>query len=310
MVQAKHLTKRYGAHTAVEDLSFEVAEGEICGLVGPNGAGKSTTMNMLTGYIAPSDGVVCVGGADLFEEPQAVKRQIGYLPEQPPLYPEMTPREYLRFAARLKGLKGRAGREEADHVIEQCGLKELENRLIRQLSKGYRQRVGLAQALLGSPRLLILDEPAAGLDPKQTVEMRRIILSLKKGRAILLSSHILSEVDAVCDRILVLAGGRLAASGSSEELSRMMEGQSRYYIRVKGPGDAVRRAVESVDGVKLESLREEDGETALCLTARGAEDPRAQLGYRLAAQRLPVLEIKKESAGLEEVFLQLTGKGE
>lgn len=310
MVQAEHLTKRYSGHTAVEDISFEVAEGEICGLVGPNGAGKSTTMNILTGYIAPNEGTVRVGGVDLLEEPEAAKKQIGYLPEQPPLYPDMTPREYLAFAARLKGIKGRACKEEVARVVKQCALTEMQNRLIRQLSKGYRQRVGLAQALLGDPRLLILDEPTAGLDPKQTVEMRHIVLSLKQGRSILLSSHILSEVDAVCDRILVLTDGRLAACGTSEELSRLMEGQSRYFLRVQGAQNEVRAALESIDGLQFESIEENAGETGLWFTARSGQDPRAQAGYRLAERRLPVLEMKKENAGLEDVFLQLTGKGE
>ena len=218
MIEVEHLTKRYGGHTAVEDISFTVEDGCIYGLLGPNGAGKSTTMNIITGYISATDGTVRIDGHDIAEEPAEAKACIGYLPELPPLYPEMTTREYLLFVAELKGTLKKADRIAAvEHAAARAGLQGMEQRLIRNLSKGYRQRVGIAAALLGTPKVIILDEPTVGLDPAQMIEIRSLIRDLGKTHTVILSSHILSEVQSVCDRVLIIAHGRLVAQGTPEQ---------------------------------------------------------------------------------------------
>ena len=219
MIEVSHLTKQYGNHLAVDDVSFTVADGQICGLLGPNGAGKSTIMNILTGYLSATSGQVTVAGHPLPEEADAAKACVGYLPEQPPLYPEMTVQEYLTFAAELKGVKKAERKEQVCRVARRTGLEAVLPRLIRSLSKGYKQRVGIAQALLGSPRLIILDEPTVGLDPAQVIEIRKLIRELGRAHTVILSSHILSEVQAVCQQILILSKGHLAAAGSLEELT-------------------------------------------------------------------------------------------
>ena len=219
MIEVSHLTKQYGNHLAVDDVSFTVADGQICGLLGPNGAGKSTIMNILTGYLSATSGQVTVAGHPLPEEADAAKACVGYLPEQPPLYPEMTVQEYLTFAAELKGVKKAERKEQVCRAARRTGLETVLPRLIRSLSKGYKQRVGIAQALLGSPRLIILDEPTVGLDPAQVIEIRKLIRELGRAHTVILSSHILSEVQAVCQQILILSKGHLAAAGSLEELT-------------------------------------------------------------------------------------------
>ena len=219
MIEVSHLTKQYGNHLAVDDVSFTVADGQICGLLGPNGAGKSTIMNILTGYLSATSGQVTVAGHPLPEEADAAKACVGYLPEQPPLYPEMTVQEYLTFAAELKGVKKAERKEQVCRAARRTGLEAVLPRLIRSLSKGYKQRVGIAQALLGSPRLIILDEPTVGLDPAQVIEIRKLIRELSRAHTVILSSHILSEVQAVCQQILILSKGHLAAAGSLEELT-------------------------------------------------------------------------------------------
>lgn len=219
MIEVSHLTKQYGNHLAVDDVSFTVADGQICGLLGPNGAGKSTIMNILTGYLSATSGQVTVAGHPLPEEADAAKACVGYLPEQPPLYPEMTVQEYLTFAAELKGVKKAERKEQVCRAARRTGLEAVLPRLIRSLSKGYKQRVGIAQALLGSPRLIILDEPTVGLDPAQVIEIRKLIRELGRAHTVILSSHILSEVQAVCQQILILSKGHLAAAGSLEKLT-------------------------------------------------------------------------------------------
>ena len=219
MIEVSHLTKQYGNHLAVDDVSFTVADGQICGLLGPNGAGKSTIMNILTGYLSATSGQVTVAGHPLPEEADAAKACVGYLPEQPPLYPEMTVQEYLTFAAELKGVKKAERKEQVYRAARRTGVETVLPRLIRSLSKGYKQRVGIAQALLGSPRLIILDEPTVGLDPAQVIEIRKLIRELGRAHTVILSSHILSEVQAVCQQILILSKGHLAAAGSLEELT-------------------------------------------------------------------------------------------
>lgn len=247
MIEVSHLTKQYGNHLAVDDVSFTVADGQICGLLGPNGAGKSTIMNILTGYLSATSGQVTVAGHPLPEEADAAKACVGYLPEQPPLYPEMTVQEYLTFAAELKGVKKAERKEQVCRAARRTGLETVLPRLIRSLSKGYKQRVGIAQALLGSPRLIILDEPMVGLDPAQVIEIRKLIRELGRAHTVILSSHILSEVQAVCQQILILSKGHLAAAGSLEELTA--DGKSLEEV-----------FLELTDGESEEATGEEDAE--------------------------------------------------
>lgn len=247
MIEVSHLTKQYGNHLAVDDVSFTVADGQICGLLGPNGAGKSTIMNILTGYLSATSGQVTVAGHPLPEEADAAKACVGYLPEQPPLYPEMTVQEYLTFAAKLKGVKKAERKEQVCRAARRTGLEAVLPRLIRSLSKGYKQRVGIAQALLGSPRLIILDEPMVGLDPAQVIEIRKLIRELGRAHTVILSSHILSEVQAVCQQILILSKGHLAAAGSLEELTA--DGKSLEAV-----------FLELTDGEPEEATGEEEAE--------------------------------------------------
>lgn len=247
MIEVSHLTKQYGNHLAVDDVSFTVADGQICGLLGPNGAGKSTIMNILTGYLSATSGQVTVAGHPLPEEADAAKACVGYLPEQPPLYPEMTVQEYLTFSAELKGVKKAERKEQVCRAARRTGLEAVLPRLIRSLSKGYKQRVGIAQALLGSPRLIILDEPTVGLDPAQVIEIRKLIRELGRAHTVILSSHILSEVQAVCQQILILSKGHLAAAGSLEELTA--DGKSLEEV-----------FLELTDGEPEEATGEEDAE--------------------------------------------------
>ena len=234
MIEVSHLTKKYGHRLAVEDVSFAVADGGICGLLGPNGAGKSTIMNILTGYLSATSGQVTVAGHPLPEEADAAKKCVGYLPEQPPLYPEMTVQEYLDFAAELKGVKKAERKEQVRSAARRTGLEKVLPRRIRSLSKGYRQRVGIAQALLGSPKLIILDEPTVGLDPAQVIEIRKLIRELGQAHTVILSSHILSEVQAVCQQVLILSKGRLAASGSLQELTADGRSLEEVFLELTG----------------------------------------------------------------------------
>lgn len=234
MIEVSHLTKKYGSHLAVEDISFTVADGGIYGLLGPNGAGKSTIMNILTGYLSATSGQVTVAGHPLPEEADAAKKCIGYLPEQPPLYPEMTVQEYLDFAAELKGVKKAERKEQVRKAARRTGLEKVLPRLIRSLSKGYRQRVGIAQALLGSPKLIILDEPTVGLDPAQVIEIRKLIQELGQAHTVILSSHILSEVQAVCQQVLILSKGRLVALGSIQELTSGDKSLEEVFMELTG----------------------------------------------------------------------------
>ena len=234
MIEVSHLTKRYGGHLAVEDLSFTVADGQICGLLGPNGAGKSTIMNILTGYLSATSGQVTVAGHPLPEEADAAKACVGYLPEQPPLYQEMTVEEYLTFAAELKRVPKGQRKEQVRRAARRTGLEEVFSRLIRTLSKGYRQRVGIAQALLGDPGLIILDEPTVGLDPAQVIEIRKLIRELGQNHTVILSSHILSEVQAVCQQVLILSKGHLAASGTLKELTAGGKSLEEVFLELTG----------------------------------------------------------------------------
>ncbi len=309
MIIVENLVKRYGKHVAVDALSFHVEPGKIYGFVGPNGAGKSTTMNVMTGYIAASSGVVKIDGHDILQEPLAAKACIGYLPEMPPLYTGMTVWEYLMFAAQLKGVPKKERKEHVRVIMEKTGLQEVEERLIRNLSKGYQQRVGFAQALLHDPKVLILDEPMVGLDPKQIIEMRKLIRGLSGKHTIILSSHILSEISAVCDQIMIISHGKLVASGSPQELEEMMQTRAELEVTVLGEEaqvQAVLSKMEEVESFTMDS-GEEAGSLVLHITAGENVDIRKELSVALASAGLPILSMNRSEKSLEDIFLELTG---
>ena len=307
MIEVSHLTKQYGNHLAVDDVSFTVADGQICGLLGPNGAGKSTIMNILTGYLSATSGQVTVAGHPLPEEADAAKACVGYLPEQPPLYPEMTVQEYLTFAAELKGVKKAERKEQVCRAARRTGLETVLPRLIRSLSKGYKQRVGIAQALLGSPRLIILDEPTVGLDPAQVIEIRRLIRELGKSHTVILSSHILSEVQAVCSQVLILSKGHLVAVGAPEQLAEKLNPGSRLRATALGGGKTVLKTVGSIPGIrKVEIESEADGQVTFTAESADASDRRAEVSRALSQAGCTVLALAAENRTLEEVFLALT----
>lgn len=310
MIEVHHLTKRYGAHLAVEDLSFTVEQGTVYGLLGPNGAGKSTTMNILTGYISASEGAVSIDGRDILEEAEAAKACVGYLPEQPPLYLDMTAKEYLEFAARLKKVPRGQRAAQVDCAMERTGVSPVSVRLIRNLSKGYRQRVGLAAVLLGDPKVVILDEPTVGLDPAQVIEIRALITELGKDHTVILSSHILSEVSALCDQVLIIDKGHLVAQGTPEELARRLEGGRLVHLTALGEESTVAAILRSVPGVDEVRTRAENGRVEAEVTSAGDRDVRADVSVALVQGGCPLLALGAETLSLEDVFLQLTGAGE
>ncbi len=309
MIEVTDLTKRYGDHLAVDHLSFKVEKGQIYGFLGPNGAGKSTTMNIITGYLAASGGTVTIDGHDVQQEPEEAKKCVGYLPEMPPLYLDMTVEEYLRFAAELKKVSRAERMGQVEQVMEMTRITDMRGRLIKNLSKGYRQRVGLAQALLGSPEVLILDEPSVGLDPKQIIEIRDLIRELGKNHTIILSSHILSEVSAVCDHVMIISHGRLVASDSPEGLQRLMSGTGELKLTVKGSFEVLREAVDGMTGIQ--DLEQQSGAPEGCCNVRirteGDQDVREALFYLLAEKKLPILSMTLTEKSLEDIFLEVTG---
>lgn len=309
MIEVKNLTKRYGSHLAVDDLSFTVEKGQIYGFLGPNGAGKSTTMNIMTGYLGATKGTVLINGHDILREPQEARKCIGYLPEQPPLYMEMTVSEYLKFAAELKKIPKSERETQIDKVMRMARLWDVTDRLVQNLSKGYRQRVGLAQAILGFPEIIILDEPTVGLDPKQIIEIRDLIRDLGKKHTVILSSHILSEVSAVCDHILIISGGKLVASDTPENLEKKMTGGHRLELMVKGSVQSARTVAEGFleSGAVSAVSREENGTEFTFLTLEMDEgDIREELFYAYAQAGMPIYSMNMTKASLEEVFLELT----
>lgn len=308
MIEVKNLTKCYGKHLAVDNLSFTVQEGQIYGFLGPNGAGKSTTMNIMTGYLGATKGEVLINGHDILKEPEEAKSCIGYLPEQPPLYMEMTVLEYLTFAAELKKIPKAERESQILRVMRLTKLDPVKERLIHNLSKGYKQRVGLAQAILGFPEIIILDEPTVGLDPKQINEIRELIKGLKKKHTVILSSHILSEVSAVCDYVLIISHGKLVASDTPENLAKLAAGSNNLNMLIKGNRSEIQNALAEVEGIKqikLEKSSEENIWNA-SLTLDENKDIREAVFYSMVKADCPILEMKTKRASLEEVFLELT----
>lgn len=310
MIEVQHLTKRYGAHTAVDDLSFTAEPGQIYGFLGPNGAGKSTTMNIMTGYLAATSGTVLIDGLDIQKEPETAKQKIGYLPEVPPVYTDMTVAEYLRFAAELKRIPAGKRMDEVSGVLDAADILDVQGRLIRNLSKGYRQRVGLAQALIGDPEILILDEPTAGLDPEQQKEMFDYIRSLKENHTIILSSHILSDVSAVADYVWILSSGKLAASDTPANLQAHMTTSQQVVLRVTGDKEALEKALRAIPKVKEVTLEEEGELLIFTVTSEEKEDIRPSVSRAAVYAGGAVLGMNLQEKSLEDVFLSLTGEGE
>jgi ABC-2 type transport system ATP-binding protein len=307
MLEIQNLTKRYGQIKAVSNLNFTVEKGEILGFLGPNGAGKTTTMNIITGYIPSSEGTVKVCGFDIMESPKEVKKRIGYLPEQPPVYMDMTVKDYLNFVADLKMVSKRQKKNQLYDIMELVKIGDHRNRLIKNLSKGYRQRVGLAQALVGSPEVIILDEPTVGLDPKQIIEIRKLIKALGKEHTIILSSHILPEVSAVCERVVIINKGEIAAIDTPEYLSKGLGTATKITVTVAGPRNSVENAIREIYGVKyVEAGAEKDKETFSYIIETDKEiDIRKPLFFTMAKLGYPILELRGINASLEDIFLHI-----
>jgi ABC-2 type transport system ATP-binding protein len=312
VISVKQLTKFYGSVPAVDNISFDVARGSIVGFLGPNGAGKSTTLKMLTCYLPPTSGTATVNGFDIFHQSQQVREHLGYLPENTPLYQEMKVEEYLDFRGRLRGMEREARRKRIDYVVERCWLQAVRKRVIGHLSKGYRQRVGLADSLLHNPVVLILDEPTVGLDPTQIRETRKLIKDLGGDHTVLLSTHILPEVEAICDRAIVIASGKIAAQGTPEELRQSRRMQARVLVECKGPAREVEAALSRVSGVaKVEAL---DGHNAdrhfvsFAIRPREGQDVREEVASTVIRNGWPLREVRLEHATLEEFFVQVTAQ--
>ncbi|MBQ8369379.1 MAG: ATP-binding cassette domain-containing protein [Clostridia bacterium] len=309
MIQINNLVKNYGTKFAVDDISFRVSKGEIVGFLGPNGAGKSTTMNILTGYLSSTSGEAKVGGIDILENPDEAKKLIGFLPEQPPLYVDMTVNEYLNFVYEIKGCKLNRAKHLAE-VRQVTKIDDVQNRLIKNLSKGYRQRVGIAQALVGNPPVIIFDEPTVGLDPKQIIEIRNLIRNLGKSHTVILSTHILSEVQSVCDRIIIINEGKIIADEKTESITQVVEENRRYNVKVCGPQREVMNVLKSIPGVisaELTGERELDSYT-YALEAEKGVDIRKPLFYALSDKNYPLIGLEAVGMNLEEVFIRIMDK--
>ncbi|MCM1087542.1 MAG: ABC transporter ATP-binding protein [Muribaculaceae bacterium] len=308
MIKVENLVKKYGNHVAVDHLSFEVEKGQIYGFLGPNGAGKTTTMNMMTGYLAPTEGTVKICGFDIMTQPEGAKKHIGYLPEIPPLYPDMTVSEYLRFVAELKKVSKKERQGQIEEIMQTLGILDVANRLIKNLSKGYKQRVGLAQAIIGYPDVIILDEPMVGLDPKQIHEIRELIRNLSQNHTIILSSHILTEISSLCDHIIIISHGKLAASDSPAGLQGLMKKSVEIEMSVSGTREEAEEllaGIEHIDSYTFEEAEEENSIQIRIVTEEQA-DIRKELSIRFTSGGMPVLSMKKVEKSLEDIFLQLT----
>ncbi len=308
MIEVKNLVKKYGDHVAVNDLSFNIEKGKIYGFLGPNGAGKSTTMNIITGYLAPTSGEIIVNGYNIYDEPEEAKKCIGYLPEIPPVYLEMTPKEYLEFSADLKGIKKADRQKMIDEVVKLAGIKDVYNRLIKNLSKGYRQRVGVAQAIIGYPEIIILDEPTVGLDPKQIMEMRDLIRNLAKKHTVILSTHIMQEVSALCDEVLIIAHGELIAKDTPDNLSKHVSGSNTIELSIKAPDYKVKAVLSKINSVNtFEMAEDSEAEcTKVYVSTDADKDVREELFYAFANAKCPVVNMQYSTLSLEDVFIKVT----
>ena len=311
MIEVRNLTKKYGDHFAVQDISFSLEKGKIYGLLGPNGAGKSTTMNIMTGYIAATSGEVIIEGHDIFKEAEEAKKHIGYLPEIPPLYMDMTVWEYLYTVADLKGVPKSERKSMIGDVMEKVMITNMKDRLIKNLSKGYKQRVGIAQTLIGNPDIIILDEPTVGLDPKQIIEIRTLIKQLGEDHTVLISSHILSEIGAVCDHVVIINKGHLVVSDSTENLEKLFKGQDILCLSAQGELEKIQNILREFPALSIADMKEaEEAETyRFQLKVQDQADYRKQLFFRFAEAGIPLLEISRAGMSLEDIFLEITEEG-
>ena len=311
MIEVRNLTKKYGDHFAVQDISFSLEKGKIYGLLGPNGAGKSTTMNIMTGYIAATSGEVIIEGHDIFKEAEEAKKHIGYLPEIPPLYMDMTVWEYLFTVADLKGVPKSERKSMIGDVMEKVMITNMKDRLIKNLSKGYKQRVGIAQTLIGNPDIIILDEPTVGLDPKQIIEIRTLIKQLGEDHTVLISSHILSEIGAVCDHVVIINKGHLVVSDSTENLEKLFKGQDILCLSAQGELEKIQNILREFPALSIADMKEaEEAETyRFQLKVQDQADYRTQLFFRFAEAGIPLLEISRAGMSLEDIFLEITEEG-
>ena len=306
MIEVRNLVKKYGSHLAVDQLSFTVEQGQIYGFLGPNGAGKSTTMNIMTGYIGATSGEVLIHGHNILKEPELAKKSIGYLPEIPPLYTDMTVMEYLKFVAELKKISKREIAEAVGEVIEMVQLEEVKLRLIKNLSKGYKQRVGLAQAIIGFPEVIILDEPMVGLDPKQIIEIRELIRQLAEKHTVILSSHILAEVREICDHIMIISKGKLVASDTPENLEKLLDKTETITLEVEAESEVVEQVLESMEKEMTWEIKSAEEGIVVVVIKTQEEDLRKELSRALALADCQLLTLKRETATLEDIFLELT----
>lgn len=309
MIEVKNLVKMYNdSFLALDNLSFTAKEGQIIGFLGPNGAGKSTAMNIITGYISSTEGTVIINGHDIYEEPEEAKKNIGYLPEQPPLYQDMTVMEYLAFVADLKKVDKKEKNEMIDDIMNLIQISDVSGRLIKHLSKGYRQRVGLAQALIGYPPVLVLDEPTSGLDPKQIIEIRQLIKNLSKNHTIILSSHVLSEINAVCDYVLIIHKGKLVVSDEAEKLSKHIDGSKEIKLQVKGRKEDIEEAFRNISKITNVEFDSSDNEEIVSLSvfANESDDIREEIFYSLSDVKCPIMSMNSTTMSLEELFLEVT----
>ncbi len=308
MIRVENLTRYYGNFPAIEDVTFDVEKGEILGFLGPNGAGKSTTMRILTCYLPATSGRATVAGFDVFEQSMEVRKRIGYLPEHPPLYPDLTVETYLDFVAKIKGVPAKERQRAIDEVISDVGLEEVRKRTIRKLSKGFKQRVGLAQALVHNPEVLILDEPTVGLDPKQIIEVRELIKNLAGKHTVVLSTHILPEVSMTCDRVLIIDKGRVVAEDTPQNLAAKVKSAERIVMEVEGPQDQIKEKLAAINGVKHVSVERANGTSRYVIDTDLKQDIRKELASTVVTNGWGLLEMRPMDVSLEEVFLRLTTK--
>ncbi len=311
MIEVKNVTKKYGKFVAVDDISFEIKEGEIVGLLGPNGAGKSTTMNMLTGFIEQTSGEIIIDGYDMLKRPKKAKKEIGYMPEGVPLYADLTVREFVKYMAEIKGIDKKERKQKVDKIIEQTGLKDVENKLTRNLSRGYKQRVSMAGALVGEPKILILDEPTVGLDPKQITEIRKLIKELGKTHTVILSSHILSEVSQICNKVIIINKGKIVAIDTPENLESKVSNNNSIYVTVEDTENKMEQIKDKIAEIKTLKLikTNEDGTKQYEITSKEDADLRKILFSELAKENITIFEMKKVDFSLEDAFMKLIEGG-
>lgn len=307
MIEVKNVTKKYGSFTAVDNINFNIEEGEIVGLLGPNGAGKSTTMNMITGFIEPTEGEIIVDGYDILKKTKKAKKQIGYMPEGVPLYNDLTVKEFVNYMADLKLVERKQKKEKVQKIIEQTNLQDVQNKLIRNLSRGYRQRVSMAGALVGEPKILILDEPTVGLDPKQITEIRSLIKSLSKNHTIILSSHILSEVSQICEKVIIINKGKIVAIDTPKNLEEKVKNKNQLTVTVEDKNEKIKEVTETIKGIKeIKLIKDnEDGTKDYAIISEENEDIRKEIFEKFAKSNITIFELKKNEATLEDAFMKL-----